>query len=90
VFGIRKQNEWSISLAKPNCRFALHHNPDFTRKRTAVSSANAITRTVTAITTHFEVNVKGEVDPRSGFVVDLKQLKEILHREVLTPWTTVF
>ena len=30
-----------------------------------------------------EVTVKGEVDPRSGFVVDLKQLKEILHREVL-------
>ena len=30
-----------------------------------------------------EVTVKGEVDPRSGFVVDLKQLKEIMHREVL-------
>ena len=30
-----------------------------------------------------EVTVKGEVNPRSGFVVDLKQLKEILHREVL-------
>jgi 6-pyruvoyltetrahydropterin/6-carboxytetrahydropterin synthase len=30
-----------------------------------------------------EVTVKGEVDPRSGFVVDLKQLKEILRREVL-------
>ncbi|MGH9539514.1 MAG: 6-pyruvoyl trahydropterin synthase family protein, partial [Terriglobales bacterium] len=30
-----------------------------------------------------EVTVKGEVDPRSGFVVDLKQLKDILHREVL-------
>ena len=30
-----------------------------------------------------EVTVKGEVDPRSGFVVDLKQLKEILNREVL-------
>src|SRR5438876_7797986 len=30
-----------------------------------------------------EVTVKGEVDPRSGFVVDLKQLKEILLREVL-------
>jgi 6-pyruvoyltetrahydropterin/6-carboxytetrahydropterin synthase len=27
--------------------------------------------------------VKGEVDPRSGFVVDLKKLKEILNREVL-------
>jgi 6-pyruvoyltetrahydropterin/6-carboxytetrahydropterin synthase len=27
--------------------------------------------------------VKGEIDPRSGFVVDLKQLKEVMHREVL-------
>ncbi|HWF93098.1 MAG TPA: 6-carboxytetrahydropterin synthase [Terriglobales bacterium] len=30
-----------------------------------------------------EVTVKGEVDSRSGFVVDLKKLKEILNREVL-------
>ena len=30
-----------------------------------------------------EVTVKGEVDSRTGFVVDLKQLKEILNREVL-------
>jgi 6-pyruvoyltetrahydropterin/6-carboxytetrahydropterin synthase len=30
-----------------------------------------------------EVTVKGEVNPRSGFVVDLKQLKEVLNREVL-------
>ena len=30
-----------------------------------------------------EVTVKGEIDPRSGFVVDLKQLKETMHREVL-------
>ena len=30
-----------------------------------------------------EVTVKGEVDPRSGFVVDLKQLKETMSREVL-------
>ena len=30
-----------------------------------------------------EVTVKGEVDPRSGFVVDLKRLKEVLTREVL-------
>ena len=30
-----------------------------------------------------EVTVKGEVDPRSGFVVDLKQLKDVLNREVL-------
>jgi 6-pyruvoyltetrahydropterin/6-carboxytetrahydropterin synthase len=30
-----------------------------------------------------EVTVKGEVDPRSGFVVDLKQLKDVMNREVI-------
>ncbi len=30
-----------------------------------------------------EVTVKGEVDPRSGFVLDVAQLKELLEREVL-------
>jgi 6-pyruvoyltetrahydropterin/6-carboxytetrahydropterin synthase len=30
-----------------------------------------------------EVTVKGEVDPQSGFVVDLKRLKETVNREVL-------
>jgi 6-pyruvoyltetrahydropterin/6-carboxytetrahydropterin synthase len=31
-----------------------------------------------------EVTVKGEVDARSGFVVDLKDLKDALEREVLS------
>jgi 6-pyruvoyltetrahydropterin/6-carboxytetrahydropterin synthase len=30
-----------------------------------------------------EVTVKGQVDARSGFVVDLKQLKELMNREVI-------
>jgi 6-pyruvoyltetrahydropterin/6-carboxytetrahydropterin synthase len=30
-----------------------------------------------------EVTVKGQVDQRSGFVVDLKQLKDIMNREVI-------
>ena len=30
-----------------------------------------------------EVTVKGQIDQRSGFVVDLKQLKEIMNREVI-------
>jgi 6-pyruvoyltetrahydropterin/6-carboxytetrahydropterin synthase len=30
-----------------------------------------------------EVTVKGAVDRRSGFVVDLKQLKDIMNREVI-------
>ena len=31
-----------------------------------------------------EVTVKGEVDPTSGFVVDLKELKDIMEREVVS------
>ena len=30
-----------------------------------------------------EVTVKGEIDARTGFVVDLKDLKEIMNREVV-------
>ena len=30
-----------------------------------------------------EVTVKGDIDPVTGFVVDLKELKEILNREVV-------
>jgi len=30
-----------------------------------------------------EVTVKGNVDSRSGFVVDLKQLKDVMNREVI-------
>jgi 6-pyruvoyltetrahydropterin/6-carboxytetrahydropterin synthase len=30
-----------------------------------------------------EVTVKGEIDPKSGFVVDLKEMKEIMNREVV-------
>lgn len=31
-----------------------------------------------------EVTVRGEVDPQTGFVVDLKWLKDLLEREVLS------
>lgn len=31
-----------------------------------------------------EITVAGEIDPVTGFVVDLKQLKEILEREVVS------
>jgi len=30
-----------------------------------------------------EVTVKGEIEPASGFVVDLKELKDIMNREVI-------
>lgn len=31
-----------------------------------------------------EVTVAGEVDPRTGFVVDLKELKDVMEREVVS------
>jgi 6-pyruvoyltetrahydropterin/6-carboxytetrahydropterin synthase len=31
-----------------------------------------------------EVTVSGEIDPTTGFVVDLKQLKDVLEREVVS------
>src|ERR1700752_3481867 len=31
-----------------------------------------------------EVTVAGEVDPRTGFVVDLKDLKDVLERDVVS------
>src|SRR3954463_4338929 len=31
-----------------------------------------------------EVTVKGEVDPHTGFVVDLKELKDMMEREVIS------
>ena len=33
-----------------------------------------------------EVTVAGEPDPLTGFVVDLKWLKDVIEREVLTAW----
>ena len=33
-----------------------------------------------------EVTVTGSVDPRNGMVMDLKELKEIIEREVVEPW----
>jgi len=33
-----------------------------------------------------EVSLEGQPDPVTGMVLDLKELKELLHREVVTPY----
>jgi 6-pyruvoyltetrahydropterin/6-carboxytetrahydropterin synthase len=33
-----------------------------------------------------EVTVSGQVDPAHGMIMDLKELKRIMHREVVDPW----
>jgi len=32
---------------------------------------------------YLEVNVSGDIDPETGYVIDLKILKDIIHKEVL-------
>src|SRR5882757_982114 len=61
----------------------LYHNPDFTPEENRRVFGKCNNPNGHGHNYTLEVTVKGEVDPRSGFVVDLKQLKEIMHREVL-------
>jgi 6-pyruvoyltetrahydropterin/6-carboxytetrahydropterin synthase len=60
-----------------------YHNPDFTPEENRRLFGKCNNPHGHGHNYTLEVTVKGEVDPRSGFVVDLKQLKEIMHREVL-------
>jgi 6-pyruvoyltetrahydropterin/6-carboxytetrahydropterin synthase len=60
-----------------------YHNPEFTPEENArifgkCSNLNGHGHNYT-----LEVTVKGEVNPRTGFVVDLKDLKDIMNREVV-------
>jgi 6-pyruvoyltetrahydropterin/6-carboxytetrahydropterin synthase len=32
---------------------------------------------------YLEITIKGEVDPKSGYVMDLKKLKDILHEKII-------
>jgi 6-pyruvoyltetrahydropterin/6-carboxytetrahydropterin synthase len=60
-----------------------YHNPAFTPEVNANLFGKCNNPNGHGHNYTLEVTVKGTVDPRSGFVVDLKQLKEIMNREVL-------
>jgi len=60
-----------------------YHNPEFTPEENQRIFGKCNNPNGHGHNYTLEVTVKGEVDPRSGFVVDLKQLKEVLNREVL-------
>jgi 6-pyruvoyltetrahydropterin/6-carboxytetrahydropterin synthase len=60
-----------------------YHNPDFTPEENRRIFGKCNNPHGHGHNYTLEVTVKGEVDPRSGFVVDLKQLKEVMHHEVL-------
>jgi 6-pyruvoyltetrahydropterin/6-carboxytetrahydropterin synthase len=62
----------------------FYHNPEFTAEENRRLFGKCNNPNGHGHNYTLEVTVRGEVDPRSGFVVDLKQLKEVLEREVLS------
>ena len=61
----------------------FYHNPEFTPEENRRIFGKCNNPHGHGHNYTLEVTVKGPVDARSGFVVDLKDLKEILNREVL-------
>ena len=60
-----------------------YHNPEFTPDENQRIFGKCNNPNGHGHNYTLEVTVKGQVDIHSGFVVDLKQLKEIMNREVL-------
>ena len=68
------------------CEFSAshyYHNPDFSPEENRRIFGKCNNPNGHGHNYTLELTVKGEVDPRSGFVVDLRELKEIMEREVM-------
>ncbi|SRR5690242_5859464 len=68
------------------CEFSAahyYHNPQFSPEENQRIFGKCNNRNGHGHNYTLEVTVKGDVDRGSGFVVDLKQLKDVLEREVL-------
>jgi 6-pyruvoyltetrahydropterin/6-carboxytetrahydropterin synthase len=68
------------------CEFSAshyYHNPDWSQEENQRVFGKCANLNGHGHNYTLEVTVKGEIDSRTGFVVDLKELKDILDREVL-------
>jgi 6-pyruvoyltetrahydropterin/6-carboxytetrahydropterin synthase len=68
------------------CEFSAshyYHNPAFTAEENQRVFGKCANLNGHGHNYTLEVTVKGEVDPTTGFVVDLKQLKDVLNDEVV-------
>ena len=69
------------------CEFSAahyYHNPEFSPEENQRIFGKCNNPNGHGHNYTLEVTVKGEVNPRSGFVVDLKELKNTMEREVLS------
>ena len=62
----------------------FYWNPSWTDEENARTFGKCANRQGHGHNYTLEVTVAGEIDPVSGFVVDLKELKDILEREVVS------
>jgi len=60
-----------------------YHNPAFSAEKNQIVFGKCNNPNGHGHNYTLEVTVKGSVDSQTGFVVDLKQLKEIMNREVV-------
>ena len=68
------------------CEFSAahyYHNPNWSDSENARVFGKCANRNGHGHNYTLEVTVKGKVDAQTGFVMDLKQLKQVLEREVL-------
>jgi 6-pyruvoyltetrahydropterin/6-carboxytetrahydropterin synthase len=68
------------------CEFSAshyYHNPEFSPEENERIFGKCANLNGHGHNYTLEVTVKGDIDPTTGFVVDLKQLKEILNSEVV-------
>jgi len=68
------------------CEFSashFYHNPQWSEQENLRAFGKCANLNGHGHNYTLEVTVKGEIDPVTGFVVDLKELKDILNREVI-------
>jgi len=68
------------------CEFSashFYHNPKWSERENVRVFGKCANLNGHGHNSTLEVTVKGEIDPVTGFVVDLKELKDILNREVV-------
>ena len=68
------------------CEFSAshhYHNPEFTAEENRRVFGKCNNPNGHGHNYTLEVTVKGGVDPKTGFVVDLKELKDVMNREVV-------
>ncbi len=87
MWGTESYEKESMVYLTRKCEFSAahyYHNPEFSPEENQRLFGKCNNPHGHGHNYTLEVTVKGEVNSRSGFVVDLKELKDVLEREVLS------